>query len=330
MSYYAPLLAACVTLLLIRLLLRSKAGQTIQDIPNARSLHHQPIPRIGGIGLMAGMLSGWAWLFTSLPWWLVLPTLVLFAVSLLDDIHGLPIRRRLLVHGLAAAVLLIGSGMASQNVALALLLLPCVVWMTNLYNFMDGSNGLAGGMAVFGFTTYGIAASQHGDATQAVLNFSTSAAALGFLFYNFHPAKVFMGDAGSIPLGFLAAALGLWGWQSGHWPIWFPALVFSPFAVDATVTLLKRRLRGAIMTEAHREHYYQRLVQIGWGHRNVALFEYVLMSASGASALVAIQQDTNLPWGLFLLWCSLYALLMWTLDRYWKTFRTDMEQICRK
>ena len=72
-----------------------------------------------------------------------------------------------------------------------------------------------------------------------------------------------MGDAGSIPLGFLAAGMGLWGWQLGYWPIWFPLMVFSPFIVDASVTLVKRSLRGVKITEAHREHYYQRAIQMG-------------------------------------------------------------------
>ncbi len=155
------------------------------------------------------------------------------------------------------------------------------VWMTNLYNFMDGSDGLAGGMALFGFSMYGIAALLGDNDTFAMLNFSVAAAALGFLYYNFPPAKVFMGDAGSIPLGFLVAGMGLWGWQLGCWGAWFPLLAFSPFIVDASVTLVKRTLHGVKITEAHREHYFQRAIQMGWRHRQVALVEYVLMLGVG-------------------------------------------------
>ena len=321
MTHYAPLIAALATLLTITILLFSKIGKEIQDIPNERSLHDTPIPRIGGVGLMAGVLSAWALMLMSLAWWVVMPLLALFAISLLDDMRGLPVRQRLLVHVIAAAVLVFGSGMADRGVLLALIVLLCVVWMTNLYNFMDGSDGLAGGMTLFGFITYGAPALMHGDEVQAVLNFSIAAAALGFLYYNFYPARVFMGDAGSIPLGFLAAAMGLWGWQQGHWPGWFPLLVFSPFIVDASVTLLKRTLRGAKITEAHREHYYQRLVQIGWGHRNVALFAYVLMFAVGASAIWGIRQPSAWPWPLFLIWCGIYAVLMLALDSRWQAFQ---------
>jgi UDP-N-acetylmuramyl pentapeptide phosphotransferase/UDP-N-acetylglucosamine-1-phosphate transferase len=151
-----------------------------------------------------------------------------------------------------------------------------------------------------------------------MLNFTIGAAALGFLFNNFHPAKVFMGDSGSIPLGFLVAGMGLWGWQQGCWPAWFPLLVFSPFIVDASITLIKRALRRVKVTEAHREHYYQRLVQMGWGHRNVAILEYILMWAVGVSAIVALHDV--FPWRTFLVWIAIFGVLMLLIDVAWKRF----------
>ena len=318
MSHYAPLIAALVTMLVTTIILFSKTGTKFQDIPNARSLHEEPIPRIGGVGLMAGLLSAWGLMVKSLAWWVVLPMIMLFVVSLLDDVRGLPVRSRLLAQIAAAAILVFGSGLLTQNIMLSLFLMGCIIWMTNLFNFMDGSDGLAGGMAFFGFTMYGITALMHGADTQAMLNFSIGAAGLGLLYYNFHPAQVFMGDAGSIPLGFLAAAMGLWGWQLELWPSWFPLLVFSPFVIDATVTLLKRILNRKKISEAHREHYYQRLVLIGWGHRNVALFEYTLMIAAGTSAIWWLRQSTKWPWLLFLIWGGVYASLMLVFDYRWK------------
>jgi UDP-N-acetylmuramyl pentapeptide phosphotransferase/UDP-N-acetylglucosamine-1-phosphate transferase len=316
----SPLAAALATMLTTSILLSGKAAGKIRDVPNERSLHQVPVPRMGGVGLMAGIAAAWALLLPSLAWWVVVPLLALFAVSLVDDMGGLPVRLRLLAHVGAAAILVSGSGLAAEGAWLALLAAACAVWMTNLYNFMDGSDGLAGGMALFGFGAYGAGAWLQGNETQALLNFSISAAALGFLRYNFHPAKVFMGDAGSISLGFLAAAMGLWGWREGCWPAWFPLLVFSPFAADASVTLLKRALRGEKIWLAHREHYYQRLVQIGWGHRNVALFAYALMLASGASALWGTHQPAGQSL-LLLAWAPIYALLMLALDIRWQAFQ---------
>ena len=321
MTHYSPLIAALVCLVLTTIILHSKFGKGIQDIPNERSLHETPVPRIGGVGLMAGILAGWAWMLYSLVWWVLLPVLLLLVISLIDDMQGLPVGKRLAAHLIAAAILIAGSGIFSQQglvIAVALLLLT--VWMTNLYNFMDGSDGMAGGMALFGFTAYGIAALMNNNDVFAMVNFTISAAALGFLHNNFYPAKVFMGDAGSIPLGFLVVAVGLWGWQQGCWPAWFPLLVFSPFIVDASVTLLKRAMRGAKVSEAHREHYYQRLVQLGVGHRNTALLEYALMLSVGVSALWALR-NPDVLFVIAVAWVLIYGLAIVSLDYWWKTTR---------
>ncbi|HUX91546.1 MAG TPA: glycosyltransferase family 4 protein [Gallionellaceae bacterium] len=320
MNLVLPFVASLVTFLLTHFILNNKATSKMQDVPNERSLHNTPVPRIGGVSLMAGVLSGWALMFNSLAWWAVLPLLGLLVVSLLDDVHNLPVKQRFLAHLIAAAIMVGGSGLfAQQGVVITILVLLATVWMTNLYNFMDGSNGLAGGMALFGFGMYGIAALLAYNTPLALLNFCIAAAAASFLYFNFHPAKIFMGDSGSIPLGFLAAAIGVWGWQQGSWAAWFPLLVFSPFIVDASVTLVKRALRGAKVTEAHREHYYQRLILLGWGHRNVALAEYVLMLAVGISALCMINYP--FPWSLFLAWGVVYTCLMLLLEVRWKNFK---------
>jgi UDP-N-acetylmuramyl pentapeptide phosphotransferase/UDP-N-acetylglucosamine-1-phosphate transferase len=319
MSHYSPIVAMLVTILMITVIIRSKFGNKVQDIPNERSLHSTPVPRIGGVGLTAGVLSGWALQFTSLAWWLVLPLIAVFVVSMLDDMYGLPVRQRFSIQFIAAVALVGGAGLfASHGVVVAMLVVLITVWMTNLYNFMDGSDGLAGGMGLFGFGMYALAAWMNHNETLAMLNLSIAAAALGFLFFNFPPAKLFMGDAGSIPLGFLVAAMGLIGWQQGSWSVWFPLLVFSPFIVDSTVTLTKRTLRGVKITEAHREHYYQRAIQMGWSHRNMALVEYALMLGCGFTALLTLGQA--FPWPGLIVWSLIYAALMLPLDAAWKRF----------
>ena len=328
MIYYAPIAAVFVTLTLIAAILSSKLGKKIQDIPNERSLHSAPTPRIGGVGMMAGILSGWILMPGALVWWVMLPMLILFGVSLLDDMRGLPVRRRLLAHLIAAVLLAVGSGLfARHGVWAAILVLLFTIWMTNLYNFMDGSDGLAGGMALFGFACYGAAALIAQDDMLAMLNFTIAAAALGFLYHNFPPAKVFMGDAGSIPLGFLAAAMGLWGWQQGYWAAWFPLLVFSPFVADATVTLFKRAWRGEKLSQAHRSHYYQRLVQMGWGHRNTALAEYALMLLAGMSALWGIGLAHTGQYFLLLGWAIAYLALMVSIDKHWREYQSAGKKI---
>jgi UDP-GlcNAc:undecaprenyl-phosphate GlcNAc-1-phosphate transferase len=326
MNWLLPTVSALVTFLLITAILRGKWANKLWDIPNQRSLHSVPIPRSGGIGLIAGILSGWAGMFNEVPWWLLLPLMGLYILSLLDDMYCLPVSRRLTAQMVAAAVLLVGSGMLTGMGVLALAFaLSLIVWMTNLYNFMDGSDGLAGGMALLGFAFYGIAALMEQDSSLAVLNFCVSAATLGFLYYNFSPAKIFMGDAGSIPLGFLAAAMGMWGWHNGDWQVWFPLIVFSPFIVDASVTLAKRTLRGEKITQAHRDHYYQRAIRMGWSHRYVALAEYALMMSLGMSALFCVKNTS--PWGLLVFWGAIFAVLMWKLDLMWKNQVSQLDSV---
>jgi UDP-N-acetylmuramyl pentapeptide phosphotransferase/UDP-N-acetylglucosamine-1-phosphate transferase len=205
-----------------------------------------------------------------------------------------------------------------SNLAWVIAAVLWIGWCTNLYNFMDGTDGLAGGMAVLGFSAYGFTAASTGDQHFATACYAVAAASAGFLLFNFHPAKVFMGDAGSIPLGFLMGALGLLGRQANLWPFWFPTLVFSPFIADATVTLFKRALRGERFWQAHREHYYQRLVRMGWSHRRVALSEYVLMIAAALSAIAMLRLNCRVQFVGLLLWVSLYAAAMIMIDIRWK------------
>lgn len=321
MSHYPPIVAALVTLIATLLLTLNKDG-TIKDIPNERSLHSVPVPRVGGIGIMLGILAAWSFLLSDLRWWIVLPMLGLFALSLIDDKQSLTAQTRFIGHVIAAVIVILGADLAWYWWIPVLLY---IVWMTNLYNFMDGSDGLAGGMAMFGFTLYGFAALKSGSAggeVFAMMCFAIGAAALGFLYHNFYPAKVFMGDAGSIPLGFLSATFGMWGWQQNFWPVWFPFLVFSPFVMDATVTLLLRFRRGEKLSQAHRNHYYQRLILSGWGHKNTAILEYLLMFLAGASALWGISQDSAAQGKLLATWGVIYiAMSMW-IDKRWRHYLT--------
>jgi UDP-GlcNAc:undecaprenyl-phosphate/decaprenyl-phosphate GlcNAc-1-phosphate transferase len=312
--HYSPVIAALVTLILTLFLSLNKQG-LLQDIPNDRSLHTTPTPRTGGIALIAGVLLGWVMMIQFWAWWIVLPMLGLFALSVVDDARNLTAKTRLIGHVIAALIVVVSAGISWVWMLPVFLF---VVWMTNLYNFMDGSDGLAGGMALFGFSFYGIAGLINGNIPFAMMNFTVGAAALGFLYHNFHPAKVFLGDAGSIPLGFLAAAFGVWGWQQGYWPFWFPVLVFSPFTADASFTLIKRVRRKEKLSEAHRSHYYQRLVQMGWGHSNTAIVEYVLMFLAGASALWGIGLDAATQANFLAGWSAIYlGLAMW-IDRRWR------------
>lgn len=244
----------------------------------------------------------------------VLLALILAAICFEDDRRGLPTGLRLAAQFVMAVAfaLLFTPQLPFTNMAAAVL---AIVWLCNLYNFMDGSDGLAGGMALIGFAIYGSAAWLAGDRALALMNFSIAAAAFAFLLFNFHPARIFMGDSGSVPLGFLAAAFGLIGWQRELWPLWLPLLVFSPFIVDASATLIKRAVKRERVWRAHRDHYYQRLVRMGFGHGKTARLEYALMLAAGISALLA--RSHELPLILLAFWGLVYLLAMAAIDIRW-------------
>jgi UDP-N-acetylmuramyl pentapeptide phosphotransferase/UDP-N-acetylglucosamine-1-phosphate transferase len=181
--------------------------------------------------------------------------------------------------------------------------------MVNLYNFMDGMDGFAGGMAVFGFGAMAVLGWQGGDAGFALANAAIAAAAAGFLLFNFPPARIFLGDVGSATLGLLAAALSLLGSQRGLFPLWVAWLAFSPFIVDATWTLLRRLVRGERVWQAHRSHHYQRLVLAGWSHRRTVSLSYVLMAACAATAVAGQGMNAGDQLRLLAAWAIIYGLI---------------------
>lgn len=302
----------------IALLLRFTSGRLLADLPNERSLHSVPTPRVGGIGILAGAL-----LVALLP---LPPSLcivlaagfLLWCVSLVDDMRSLPVLVRLTAHALAAATAMTAICAIPQTppgIAWWLVAALAIAWMTNLFNFMDGSDGLAGGMAAIGFAAYAIAASRSQEVALAFTATALASASVGFLAHNFPPARTFLGDSGSIPLGFLAGALGIYGGYAGAWPWAFPVVVFSPFIVDASITLLRRILRREAVWKAHRGHYYQRLVLSGWSRRDVAVRAYLLMAAAAASALVLQHAGLLLQCGIILGWSAVYTLMLHAIDR---------------
>jgi UDP-N-acetylmuramyl pentapeptide phosphotransferase/UDP-N-acetylglucosamine-1-phosphate transferase len=311
--------AACA-LILLALLKTGVAWRLATDIPNDRSLHVRPTPRVGGWGIVPVVVVAMAIVAPAL-WLAAAGAGLLAAVSQIDDRRGLPARVRFVAH-LAAVAALVWGHPAPAPFWLLLGVSFLLLWLVNLYNFMDGADGLAGGMAMFGFTGYAIAAMISAHAARELMLASAAAAgaAAGFLLFNFHPAKVFMGDAGSIPLGFLAGALGYWGWSEQVWPIWFPALVFSPFIGDASVTLLRRLLRGEKIWEAHREHYYQRMVQYGLGHSKTARNWYVVMVAGITLALISLASAPVVQWCNVGAWSIVLLLIGIRVDSRWRRF----------
>lgn len=308
-------------------LMRSR--KSMLDMPNARSLHSTPTPRSGGLAILAGIVVGVTIHDCAIERGQAVGTAlgVLVVVSLLDDVRGTPVFLRLAVHFLSAAIALavvFDSHMFSTGIdSIASILtwigaLLFLVWMINLYNFMDGMDGFAGGMAVIGFGAFGYLGWLADSPSFMVLSIIVAAAAAGFLLFNFPPARIFMGDTGSSVLGFLVGVFILWAHQFGLFPLWIGVLVFSPFIADATVTLLRRVLSAERVWEAHKTHYYQRLVQLGWGHRKTVLVEYGVMCLAALGAVVATRSSPLVQWlliGLFAVLYSAAAVIITTIEK---------------
>ncbi len=326
-----PVVAAVLSAWLTQIFCHPTAPFQTLDHPNERSLHDRPTPRSGGLAIVAavfltGLAGAVAYRAPLQLLWIGLGALAVAVVSFLDDRMGLSPLYRLSVHA-ATAGLLVYAGVGLSTLALPGFVWPLsapagaalsflfVVWMVNLYNFMDGMDGFAGGMAVIGFGTLALLGWLAGSELFAALNAVVAAAAAGFLAFNFPPARIFMGDVGSSTLGLLAAAFSLWGARDGVFPFWIPLLVFSPFIADATVTLIRRLLRGEKIWQAHKTHYYQRLVRLGWGHRKTVLWEYVIMLACALSALWAVSQSVTAQWLVIAGWAVVYVSIAWYVSR---------------
>jgi len=262
------------------------------DRPNDRSSHEHPTPRCGGVGVLIGAVSAVA--FLDLP--IALAIIVwlaaaLFVVSLVDDFLHLPPLIRLGMHAAAALAAALVLGVSWS--AWLFLVVVGIMWMTNLYNFMDGSDALAGLMGVIGFAAYAVGALVVGDVAFALVCACLSAATLGFLIWNWPPARIFLGDGGAIPLGFLAGALGYYGYAKSHWSIVFPLLVFLPFIADASLTLVHRAIRRRNLLQAHREHFYQRVLTAhGLPKVELAALSAVIMLLSAGCALIFARGPT--------------------------------------
>jgi UDP-N-acetylmuramyl pentapeptide phosphotransferase/UDP-N-acetylglucosamine-1-phosphate transferase len=306
----------------------------VLDQPNERSLHNTLIPRTGGLAILASLALGFCLIGVLIIFGevrvglsgrqllcLIATAFAMAGISLWNDLTELHPVFRLILHCVAAAAVALGVGVTSNvitfpgigQVSLGWLAVPLtilfLVWMTNLYNFMDGMDGFAGGMTVLGFGFLGYV-SRDGSSLIPVLVLLVVGAAGGFLLHNKPPAKIFMGDAGSITLGFLAGTLSVIGMHQGLFDFWVPVLIFSPFIVDATVTLLRRLFRGEKIWRAHREHYYQRLVLAGWSHRRTVLAEYCLMIFCGLSAVGYVRVGELTRLAILLTWILIYIALI--------------------
>lgn len=261
--------------------------KAILDIPNERSSHTVPTPRGAGTALALVFFIGVGALYFTkfisghLASALLIGGILVALIGYLDDLYSLGAKIRALCHLIAAVIaVLVLHGMPNLflnawNVQLgfigSVVAVVGIIWLINLYNFMDGIDGLAGSEALFVSLAAGTilwAAPEHNI---SYICFLLAATALGFLLWNWPPAKIFLGDAGSGLLGFIFAVLTIESVRQNSSSIFFWLILLGVFIFDATFTLLHRIKRKEKWYAAHRDHIYQRLIKAGASHRTVTL-----------------------------------------------------------
>lgn len=279
----------------------------IMDIPTHRSSHTDPVPKSGGISIVATFLIGVIviyfvsdkamiahWFFFSF----VFSSLFMAVYCFYDDYTNRPVIYKLRTQ-IIVVLLVLSSGIVLDsvslpfmgNVKLGLISYPVsFVWilgLTNAFNFMDGLDGLAAGVSVIVGTFFGYITFTQGSFFVYIVCYTLITGSLGFLVYNFPPARVFMGDVGSTFLGFVFAVLAIIASRYDHSHTSFmviPLLLFN-FIYDTSFTFVRRLVRGENVTEAHRTHLYQIFHRLGYTHRTVCLFHYGICILQGFAAV---------------------------------------------
>jgi UDP-GlcNAc:undecaprenyl-phosphate GlcNAc-1-phosphate transferase len=319
-----PFLLLAVTSAVLALVLTPLIGRVARrlglvDAPGGRKVHAQSVPRLGGVALvLAGALAmasvaALRPVTIDTPIWLVLRPFVvagalIFFAGLIDDVRGLGAGPKLLCE-LAAAAVMMSSGLLIERVTLlghtwplGWLAIPITVtWLvglTNAFNLIDGVDGLAAGIAVLAGGACGAILIVRGHAPEAMLLAALVGAALGFLCYNFAPASIFLGDSGSLLIGFLLAATAITGWQKGATALAtaVPLLIFALPIADGALALVRRSvtppsggrsIRSTLqqIAKPDRQHIHHRMLALGWSPRRTVLILYAITAVLSVLAL---------------------------------------------
>lgn len=287
---------------LVPLLVRFAVGRNLLDVPNVRSSHEVPTPRLGGVAIILGTWTGVFVLDFEGVWPLLVAATLIGVVGLVDDLGSLHFGTKAVAQALTAGTLLLFYAPPLLSEAPGLLEIPVflvgvfwVVALTNAFNFMDGIDGIIGGV---GLVNVVFLAALAGGGALPVLAGATA----GFLIWNINPTSIFLGDSGSYFLGFFLASAALYAPLTGvAWnPLIFVAgvLVFTPLLFDTAYTLVRRFLAGKNIFSAHREHVYQRITPTTSMHRRTSNLYYGASVISGIAALFVAEGGVMIFAGL--------------------------------
>lgn len=322
--YLALILAGTLLgLLLTPVVTSASMSLGLVDAPGGRKVHLTAVPRVGGLAIASAATLALLLVVWSLPlvgmtppdflplWPVIAGAALVFAVGLVDDFTTLAAATKLAVQAVAAGIVM-GSGLLIERltiggatVQLGVLAYPVtlawIVGLTNAFNLIDGIDGLATGVAVIAGATCAAILIWRGHAAEAMLLAALVGAALGFLFYNFAPASIFLGDGGSLAFGFILATTAITGWQKGATALaaGVPLLIFALPLIDTLSALVRRAARGSgsnptlagvlvRIAEPDREHIHHRLMALGWTPRQIVIVLYTLTLLLSVIALFTV------------------------------------------
>lgn len=324
---------AALTVLVKHLALR----WNLVDQPNHRSVHKTPIPRIGGIAIVGGFATGllyfyllrelmpqWHWIIDFPDKWILLGAGIMFLLGLADDIFHIKAKVKLFVQSLAAIIVVMAGfrfelpflyfqelGMLNDLISAGITFL-WIIGIINAVNLMDGMDGLAAGMGVIAISSLSLALAVNGYGPDIVLVTAFIGALVGFLLYNKHPASIFMGDCGSLFLGFILATFSLpaTGVAIGGLSYLVPILALGLPILDTLTAILRRSLQGQGIFTADRDHIHHRLLKSrGEKQRSAVFILYAVNAIFGVMAILVLSSEALAHVTLLLSLTALFCLL---------------------
>ena len=284
------------------------------DIPNERKVHKKPMPRLGGLGIFSGFLLGYM-LFgnhTYLMNSVLIASFVLLITGIIDDIKPLKPRYKLIGQFIACLIVVVYGGLLLQDVSFfglyinfgwfsyvvtIFFILGCI----NCMNLIDGLDGLAGGIAAIFFLTISIIGVVNGEfALATTLTLIMLGSTVGFLFHNFNPAKIFMGDSGSMFLGLMISVITLMGFKSTMMSaIVIPLFILVVPILDTTFAIIRRKLKGESVDTPDKSHIHHQLLRRNFSQKTTVLIIYLITALFSAASIIYALVDKIIGYTIY-------------------------------
>ncbi|WP_191560044.1 glycosyltransferase family 4 protein [Metabacillus idriensis] len=310
----------------------------VVDIPNKRKVHAKAVPRLGGLAIYFAFLAGFVFIslmYDQLPLSIIIGATIIVFTGFIDDKFQIKPWQKLLGQ-VIAAVIVLADGLSIQYLTIPFLeqSLPVSAWIalpisffwiigvTNAVNLIDGLDGLASGVSIIAACSILTMALILGDVQVALLSIALIGSTIGFLFFNFHPAKIFMGDTGSLLLGFLLSVFSIIGFKQVTFVTFIiPIVILAVPLADTTIAIIRRKLNNKRIMDADKNHLHHRLLASGFSHRQAVLFIYFISSLFGVAAILLYNSNLFASTIIFIMLLLVIELLIETLELISKNYK---------